>query len=74
MKKQRRLKLEMNKVSVSKLNNIKGAGGPIGSVNICAISTEPFTCEFTMELTSCANFECTIRTGVTIINQSVGAC
>ncbi len=59
MKKQRKLKLEVNKVSVSKLNNIKGAGDPIESVDFpCILSINGFSC-----ILDC-------QTGLTIINNS----
>lgn len=65
MKKERRLKLQMNKVSVSKLNNTIGGGSDIiPSVNFpCVITTEP---------KSIPGDDC--RTGNTLSNQSVGAC
>ena len=42
MKKERKLKLEVNKVSISKLNNISGGGDPavtIASVVLCELTT-----------------------------------
>ncbi len=43
MKKERKLKLQMNKISVSKLNDTHGGGSDfIPSVNyLCVITTEP---------------------------------
>ncbi|MEM6718734.1 MAG: hypothetical protein AAF611_05455 [Bacteroidota bacterium] len=45
MKKERKLKLTMNKVSISNLNNVFGGGNDIiPSVNyLCVITTEPKT-------------------------------
>lgn len=46
MKKERRLRLEVNKISISKLNNIFGAGGgdPVASVDLpCVITTVVLT-------------------------------
>ncbi|MGH1387720.1 hypothetical protein [Kordia sp.] len=40
MKKERKLKLEVNKVSVSKLNNVKGGVDPVGSVILCQQTVE----------------------------------
>lgn len=62
MKKQRKLKLEMNKVCISKLNDIKG-GNPIESVDICIFTAGPNTIP---------NEDC--KTGITIIENSVGKC
>ncbi len=77
MKKQRRLKLEMNKVSISKLNNIKGGDDPVGSIVLCALTegpdctlTDEFTCTITMNVESCGFDECPSVTGITIINNS----
>jgi hypothetical protein len=44
MKKERKLKLEVKKMSISKLNNIFGGNDPIASVDLpCVITTEPIT-------------------------------
>ncbi|AXG72360.1 hypothetical protein KORDIASMS9_04631 [Kordia sp. SMS9] len=44
MKKERKLKLEMKKVSVSHLNNVLGGDDLIPSVNfLCVVTTEPQT-------------------------------
>lgn len=60
MKKERKLKLEMNRVSVSRLNNIKG-GNPIISVELpCVFSINNFSC---VEI---------CQTGLTVANQSEG--
>lgn len=65
MKKERKFKLTMNKVSVSKLNNIKGKGDPLTESSVtfpCIISIDNYSCED----------DC--RTGLTVLNESVGAC
>ncbi|WP_298422797.1 hypothetical protein [uncultured Kordia sp.] len=48
MKREIKLKLEVNKINVSKLNNIVGAGDDnVPSVNSpCVITTEPKTIEY----------------------------
>ena len=65
MKKERKLKLEVNKVSIATLNRIKGGDpDPIGSVVLCALTTEAAD---TMDDDTC-------KTGITIINDSDEFC
>jgi hypothetical protein len=62
MKKERKQKLEVNRVSVSKLNHIKG-GNPIVSIDICVITTEEKTI---------LDQDC--KTGLTILDGSIKTC
>lgn len=61
MKKERKLKLEVNKVSIATLNLIKG--GDPGSVVLCALTIE-----------GCNTEEDNCKTGITIINESDDDC
>ena len=65
MKKERKLKLQMNKISVSKLNHIKGAGSDL-------VPSVDMPCEITTEIKSVPGEDC--KTVVTIINRSLGKC
>lgn len=61
MKKQRKLKLAVNKVSVSKLNSVKG-GNPIISIDVF--------CAYTENEVECTSDPC--QTGLTVLDRSVG--
>jgi len=67
MKKQRKFKLVMNKVSVSKLNNVKGKGG-----DTVTESSVTFPCIISVDAPSCQYHSC--RTGLTVLDGSLGAC
>jgi hypothetical protein len=63
MKNERKLKLEVNKVSVSKLNNIKGAGDPVASIDyLCVITINGISCDGPCQTT------------LTIVNPSIRGC
>jgi len=59
MKKERKLKLEVNRISISRLNNVKG-GGYVTSVDFpCIISLDNYSC-----IGIC-------QTGLTVLDGSV---
>ena len=64
MKKERKLKLEVKKVSISKLNNIFGGGDPVASVD--------FLCIITTEVKTDIGVDC--KTGDTKTNRSLVNC
>ncbi|WP_046757331.1 hypothetical protein [Kordia jejudonensis] len=66
MKRERKLKLAIKKVSISKLNTIFGAGGdPVPSVDLpCELTT--------IVITTIIGVDC--KTGATKTNDSLGNC
>lgn len=62
MRKERKLKLAVNKISVSKLNSVKG-GDPIISVDVL--------CPLTENEAICMTDPC--QTGLTILDRSIGS-
>ncbi|WP_430412179.1 hypothetical protein [Kordia sp.] len=64
MKKERKLKLEVKKVSISKLNNIFGGNDPISSVDL--------PCVITTVVKTIVGVDC--KTGDTKTNRSLVNC
>lgn len=66
MKKERKLKLEIKKVCISKLNNILGAGGdPVASVDLPCVLT-------TIVITTIIGVDC--KTGATKTFNTIEDC